>query len=266
MIKGVVYRYIAPDGRCYVGQTIDENRRKHEFSSMAKCGYRSAKLKKAIEKYGVESFTYEVLFSKEYESKEAAQKELLDIEEHYIKHFDSYNNGFNMTLGGLSIKGFKMPKELVEKQRMWLKEYYKTHPNPFKGKQHTEENKRLLSEYAKKRTGDKCSFYGKHHSESARAMISKAAKQRTGEKNHFFGKKHKESTKKAISEANSVPVVQIDSKTNEVIREFRSAHEAGAFLGNPKLNSEIIKCCRGYISPSGKRYLTCKGYKWKYKE
>ena len=102
--------------------------------------------------------------------------------------------------------------------------------------------------------------------ERQKGILSECAKQRIGEKNPFFGKLHKESTKKMISDANSKPVCQIDLKTGEVLNEFSSALEAGKSLGNPRLNSEIIKCCRGYVSPSGRHYLTCKGYKWKYKE
>lgn len=109
-------------------------------------------------------------------------------------------------------------------------------------------------------------MYGKHISDEKKALLSEYAKQRTGEKNPFYGKSHSEKTKKTLSEANSTPVIQIDPKTNEVIREFNSALEAGTFLGNPRLNSEIIKCCRDYVSPSGRHYFTCKGYKWKYKE
>jgi hypothetical protein len=50
------------------------------------------------------------------------------------------------------------------------------------------------------------------------------------------------------------------------LKEFSSAKEAGDYLGNPRANSEIIKVCKGYISPKGKRYLTSLGYRWKYKQ
>jgi hypothetical protein len=67
-----------------------------------------------------------------------------------------------------------------------------------------------------------------------------------------------------ISDANSKPVRQIDVKTGEVLNVFKSAKEAGESLGKPRGNSEIIKVCKHYVSPSGKHYLSALGYKWEY--
>lgn len=121
-----------------------------------------------------------------------------------------------------------------------------------------------LSELAKNRTGERASMYGKHLSDKQKAILSKCAKERKGSKNPFFNKKHTNKAKNAISTANSKPVLQIDAASGEVLKRFNSALEAGESLGNPKLNSEIVKVCRGYVSPSGRHYITCKGYKWKY--
>lgn len=83
--------------------------------------------------------------------------------------------------------------------------------------------------------------------------------------NPFKGKKHTQKTKDIISKANSKPVLQIDPITNEIINEFPSAKAAGDSLGHPRGNSEIIKVCKKYVSPSGRHYRTSLGYKWKYK-
>lgn len=267
-----MYRYVSPDGKSYVGQTTNETRRRKEFATLANNpdsniqSYRGKPFRADLKKFGAENFKYEVLYRKQYKSKEEAQTDLWMKEEFFIEYYDSYNNGYNQTLGGPTMKGWKPTREQVENQRRWLKEYYKTHDNPFKGKRHTKENRKLLSELAKQRIGVKNPMYGKHLSDKQKRILSECAKQRTGAKNHFFGKIHKDSTKELISEANGLPVLMIDPKTDKVIKEFSSARKAGEYLGNPRANSEIIKCCRGYVSPSGRHYITCKGYKWKYKE
>lgn len=272
MIEGVVYRYVSPDGKSYVGQTTNEKQRRIAFAIVANnpdcqsSSYRGGPLRDALKKFGRKAFTYEVLFRGQYQSKEEAQADLWEKEKFFISYFDSFNNGYNQTIGGNGTKGHIPTKEQVETQRQWLIEYYKTHPNPFKGKRHTEENKKRFSEYAKKRTGEKSTFYGKKHSERAKKLMSESAKLRTGNKNHFFGKVHNDKTKQLISEANGLPVLMIDPQTNEVVKEFCSARKAGEYFGNPKINSEIIKCCKGYVSPSNRHYITCKGYKWKYKD
>lgn len=264
MIYGIIYRYVSPSGKSYIGQTTDEQKRRQCFNDRKY--YSGSRMDHAIKKYGSENFTYEVLYRNEYETMEEAIADLNRKEQEYIKKFDSYKNGYNMTLGGEGVRGLFLTPDAVARMRAGLKEYYRTHPNPFQGKTHSEKTRKVLSELASKRTGEKASMHGKHLTEEQKKILSECAKQRTGENNHFFGKVHNDSTKKKISEANSKPVCQIDATTGEVIQVFTSALEAGKYLGNPRLNSEIIKCCRGYVSPSGRHYLTCKGYKWKYQE
>lgn len=56
-----------------------------------------------------------------------------------------------------------------------------------------------------------------------------------------------------ISVSSGFVVAQIDAKTNEVIRVFHSAREAGRVINS----KHISECCRG------ERETAC-GYKWKY--
>ena len=88
---------------------------------------------------------------------------------------------------------------------------------------------------------------------------------RIGDKNPFFGKLHSETTKMRIGTANSIPVIQLNLGGN-IISEFPSAKEAARTLGKPRADSEIIKVCKKYVSPSGRHYITALGYKWEYKE
>lgn len=203
---GIIYKYTSPSGKAYIGQTINERKRRKKFLNLNE-DYAGLKINNARLKYKPENFKYEVLERKTYSSKEERTEDLNKLEIYYIGKYDSFKNGYNMSIGGEGSSGYKMTEEQVKK--------------------HTE---RMLNN------------------------------------NPFKGHKHSEETKKLIGEANSKAVLQIDKNTGEIIREFSSAKAAGEFFGKPKANSEIIKVCKGYISPSGKKYLTALGYKWKYKD
>lgn len=78
-------------GKSYVGQSNDIKRRFKEHQTI---GNRSKiPVDIAIQKYGKESFTYEII--------ELCQIEQLnEKEEYWIKFYDSYNNGYNCNPGG----------------------------------------------------------------------------------------------------------------------------------------------------------------------
>ena len=275
MIEGVVYRYVSSDGKSYVGQTTNEKRRRIEFATIAnnpnsqRQSYRSKTFRKDLAKFGRKSFTYEVLFRGQYATKEEAQADLWQKEEFFIAYFDSYNNGYNDTTGGNGTKGHKLSEQQVETQRQWLIEFYKTHPNPFQGKKHSEETKKFLSEEAKKRTGEKAARYGKTYTEKQRQVLSDHAKgKHDREKNPFYGKTHSEESKRKSRETRkrTTPILQIDISTGEIINEFPSALEAARTFGYPYRSYEITRCCQGYVNSKGWKSNTWRGYKWKYKE
>ena len=230
---GTIYKLTSPSNKCYIGQTINLVERKRTLYSPNKY-YSGHRLDNAIKKYGIENFQYEIIIQIVESSKEKLREKLDELEKFYIEKYDSYNNGYNMTLGGSGSNGCFQ----------------------------TEESKRKISEKAKGRKG---SMLGRHLTEEQRNKISNFAKTRTGEKNSFYGKTHSEETKLKIGKANSIPILQLDLNEN-IITEFPSAKDAARSLGKPRADSEIIKVCKGYISPSGKRYITALGYKWKYKE
>ena len=122
---GIIYKYTSPSDKCYIGQTIRE--------TIRKCGHKYAALKenaqtkfaRAIRKYGWENFEYEVLFTIDNDDKKRVKEKLDFMERYYIRKFDSYNNGYNRTIGGSSLRGKNHPRALINEDIVWkIRELY----------------------------------------------------------------------------------------------------------------------------------------------
>lgn len=93
-IYGVIYKITnLVNHKVYIGQTIQGFDKR--YSGRLENRIHNKYLSRSIKKYGIENFEiikiYDVAFSKEE----------LDIKEkHYIQLFDSFNNGYNLDLGG----------------------------------------------------------------------------------------------------------------------------------------------------------------------
>ena len=82
------------NGKVYVGQTVNESRRKANHLFLLRMNkHHSIKLKNAYNKYGEKNFIFEIL-------EECSKEELNDRELYYIQKKDSYNNGYNCNEGG----------------------------------------------------------------------------------------------------------------------------------------------------------------------
>lgn len=104
MIEGIIYRYVSPSGKSYIGQTTHEKIRREHWNTVGP--YAGLKINRAREKYGINAFTYEVLERRAYINKSAAKQDLDALEIYYIGFYDSYNNGYNCTIGGESTLGY----------------------------------------------------------------------------------------------------------------------------------------------------------------
>ena len=77
------------NGKVYIGQSVDIGRRWRQHMTAKDDTY----FHKAIQKYGVENFEWEVI--------EQCKKKDLDAREIYwIEYYDSFNKGYNCTKGG----------------------------------------------------------------------------------------------------------------------------------------------------------------------
>ncbi len=95
---------------------------------------------------------------------------------------------------------------------------------------------------------------GKHHTEEAKKKMSE---QRQGENHPMYGKRHSENSKvkNRLSQKNKKPVAQIDVTTGNYIKIWESIREIESSLGFS--HSHISRCCNGKLT-------TSYGFKWSF--
>jgi len=139
-MKGVIYCYhCIPTGKKYIGQTIQEEIRKHRHLIDSKRLH--CKFYNAVNKYGWKNFIYGVIG--EYDL------ELLDEKEiYYINEYNTYKRGYNMTLGGGGRKKYDICFETIEE---YYKLYRKNNIEKLKvyDAEYYQKNKEKISEYQK---------------------------------------------------------------------------------------------------------------------
>lgn len=96
-MKGYIYQIINNKTKQrYIGQTVELIRRLNRHKQQLRDNkHNNQKLQSAWNKYGEENFTFDY---EEYELN--SNDELNQLEIDTIKKYDSYNNGYNLTLGG----------------------------------------------------------------------------------------------------------------------------------------------------------------------
>ena len=127
---GLIYKYISPSRKIYIGQTVNERSRKNQHKT--KTVLIDSHFGRALKKYGFESFKYEVIIKFKPTSDLEKLKRVLDkLKQRYIKLYNSNNNefGYNKTLGGGGSLGMihseetkqKLRKEVLNRPKEWHK-------------------------------------------------------------------------------------------------------------------------------------------------
>jgi len=132
--------YTSPSGKSYIGQTIDEQGRKWDHKNQTIKS--KSKFSNAIKKYGLENFEYEILFKCNSKSQQRLKIILNMMEVYYIKYHNTYNIGYNCTLGGDGNLGGNHSEET--KQKISIAN---------KGKKRSKESKKKMSD---SHLGQKC--------------------------------------------------------------------------------------------------------------
>ena len=121
-MKGIIYKYTSPIGKHYIGQTINEKKRKIRFKSSK--SYAGIKIDLARAEFGVDNFKYEVLEIVEHTDNTYFKILLNQREWHYIEMYDAIENGYNsMTefngINKLSLDDYKIFTETDEFKELY---------------------------------------------------------------------------------------------------------------------------------------------------
>ena len=107
----IIYRAINRiNGKSYIGLTrltLEERKQKHYWNSCNPNKNNKQAFYLAINKWGWENFEWQELCSA------LTLKDLADLEKHFIQEYNTYEEGYNNTLGGLSTEGCKKEEQYI---------------------------------------------------------------------------------------------------------------------------------------------------------
>lgn len=174
--------------KVYVGSAVDIDKRWYNHKSLLNRGLHSNKLQRTHDKYGLDSFTFEVI-------EECAKEVLIEREQYWIDHFDSYNNGYNSRPIAESVLGLKFP----DRKRVKLSDEHKKNigdgirnSESFKLSIKSEDRNKKISEALK----------GKKLNDEHRKKLSEShIGLQSGENHPMWGRKHSEESKKKMSDS-----------------------------------------------------------------
>lgn len=274
---GYIYRiYNDINDKSYIGLTTNtvETRWKKHLSNSAFVKYH---LYDAMRLYGVEHFFIETL-------EKVDDKNLAIREQYWIQKYDSFNNGYNETLGGegnqiydktqfynLWDNGYsvgEISKELncarstvyealLDYKNYSVKEsFYRKSVNNQKKVCQFNLQGQLLNTFDSLKEATLAVDASKSAIGQCCAMVSG---HKTAKGYFWLFEKDKNKINELVKSLNNgrreQKVAQLDSNDN-IIAIFNSAKEAAQSFGRSK-DSHIGDCCKG-------RRKTCFGYKWKY--
>lgn len=107
------------NGKCYIGQAIKiRSRLKGHWHAINSHSIDNMIIYKAIDKYGIENFELKIIYEIRNSLAWDTKKKLDELEKKYIQEYNSYENGYNQTLGGdAGVLGYKMTDEQKERIR-----------------------------------------------------------------------------------------------------------------------------------------------------
>ena len=240
MKTGIIYMATSPSGKSYIGRTIEfEKRLKRHKRDYKK---KDTKFYRAIQKYGWNNFKWITLYDTILEN------ELNKIEKLAIAKYNTYNKGYNSTIGGEGwVKGTKQSPETIAK---------KTGKNhPMYGKKHSEETRKKMSESHK---GKPSWNKGIPMSKETRAKLSKI---NIGKPSPNKGNKYSEKTRLKISNnrKNQLPPMKNKKHSEHTKRKISNSKSNTYEITKPNGEIEIIKNLSTYCKNNKLYYISMTG-------
>ena len=223
------------NGKMYIGQTVDLSRRKTDhFCHLRHNRHFNPHLQNAWNKYGEENFKFTII-------EECDAEEINEREIYWIKTLNTRTpNGYNITPGGECLFGEN---------------------NPFFGKHHSEESKKVMSEKAKELySGENNPMYGKHHTKETIAKIKKTNIERG---NYETISKQKIGNRCWENDKKLNPVVMIDVLNCEAKLFLTMASAKRYLIKIGKANNNNTSCIKRVLLRNKGR-KNAYGYKWVY--
>ena len=118
---GYVYKYTNKiNGKVYIGKTANLRRRLWEHENTTKT--KDTAFGRALKKYGYNNFELDILIKiKRIKDKQKLNTILDNLERYYIKKYNSYHFGYNLTRGGDGSIGITQSAETRRKKSVSMK-------------------------------------------------------------------------------------------------------------------------------------------------
>jgi len=214
-----IYKITSPSGRVYIGQSVNIENRWARYRSLD-C-QDMPKLYASLNKYGHGAHCFNVV-------EECDTSNLNERERHWQEHYNVVKEGLNCKLVGTEDRSGYTSEETKRK----IGKANKGKVSSMKGRTHSEETKRKMSE-SQKKIPKKGRPIGSKHTEETKRKMSKS--------------------KKGKPARNRREILQV-SKQGEVIQKWNSITEAQRELGITGVGNALTG-----------RSKTAGGYIWKYK-
>ena len=234
------------NNKIYIGQTIKKRPTdrfsQHKYIARHLNSEKSnSYLHKAMNKYGVDNFTFEII--------EQIENNLLNEREKYwIAYYDCMvPKGYNLTRGGEGTLGYSRPQTVEERKKRKQSNKLFYIKNPQASKALSERTKKLWEneEYRKKVT------------ESNKKYALKHPNLNKGENNPMYGKKHtKEALEKIQAHAatRKLKIAKLDKDSLEILQIYDGVKDAEKALG----------VAHGWISKAAKQEKVAYGFRWRF--